>query len=122
MKIEDALTIFAYGSLLIVGLTVVIVVAFAESYEPENYVYYTKIYLNDDNQRVHIYFVPTGDDIPSFLCKDRKEFLYGCTRHFLHPWADDYVYVALDSPKYDKYGYTILAHELKHVICNCNWH
>jgi hypothetical protein len=96
--------------------------AFGEEYEPENFVSHYEFKLNEENTKVNVWFVPTGDDIPSFLCENRKTFLYGCTRHFIHPWAEDYVYIALDAPKYDKYGYTFLAHELKHVLCNCNWH
>jgi hypothetical protein len=104
----------------IVSIFGIYFVAFAFDYTPENYLAYYQIYLNDENRNVHLWFVESGADIP--ICeKENDKYLYGCTRYFKDPYHPDYIYVVA-TDKLDRYGNTFLAHELKHVICGCNWH
>jgi hypothetical protein len=116
MKLEIIILV-----LFITGLSVGVADGF--TYWPENYIYHTVFYLDENNPQVHLWVVEDWSEIP--ICSAAKGIpVYGCSRYFKSAYQYDYMYLVINekTPEFDVYGLTFFQHEAKHIICGCNWH
>jgi hypothetical protein len=93
--------------------------AFALEWEPTEYIYFENIKLSEENPNVDLYVVESGFFMPCI--HNGPGMLAGCAFGGPNPKLKDYIYI-VEENYVDEFGLSILAHEILHIECGCNWH